>query len=92
MLLAIGIGTFTYAYFTVDIRSGQPNFGDYPIEKLAISSIVYDSSQDSIILTVKSIQVNITLNNAFIKDTIGNNVAIIPIDYLIQESNQDSDC
>jgi hypothetical protein len=60
--------------YTGDFRN-EPHVPNLPQEKLAIQSAFYNSTENSIILTVKSTKENITLNNAIIKDSNGDALA-----------------
>ena len=83
-LLALGIATYTYAYFNLGLIAGVPS--DIPHERLVIQSVFVNNTVNSIFLTVKSAQNNIiNINNAIVNDAKGINVAFIPLSYSILE-------
>ena len=64
----------------------EPHVPNISQEKLVIQSAFYNSAENSVILTVKSIKENITINNAIIKDSNGDALtAPISISYSILE-------
>lgn len=83
-LLALGIATYTYAYFNLGLIAGVPS--DIPHERLDIQIVFVNNTENSIFLTVKSNQNNIIyINNAIVNDAKGINVAFIPLSYSIVE-------
>ena len=83
-LVALGIGTYTYAYFNLGLIAGVPS--DIPHERLTIQSVFVNNTENSIFLTVKSTHNNIIdVNNAIVNDAKGINVAFIPLSYSIVE-------